>query len=125
MSAEAAVRDADVIVTATAAKDPILQGAWLKRGSVVNAVGWNTNRGRELDDAAMQNVVIVESRQGTANESGNIRESRATIFAEAGEVLAGEESIYPGVTVIFDSVGMAAEDVAAANLVWEAWSGAG
>ncbi|MDH3233732.1 MAG: ornithine cyclodeaminase family protein, partial [Alphaproteobacteria bacterium] len=104
MGVEEAVRDADVVVTATSAKEPILQGAWLKPGALVTAVGWNTNRGRELDDAAMQNLVIVESRQGTANESGNIRGSGAEIFAEAGEVLAGEKSIDPGTTVIFDSV---------------------
>ena len=125
MSAEEAVRDADVIVTATAAKDPILQGAWLKRGAVVNAVGWNTNRGRELDDVAMQNLVIVESREGAANDSGNIRGSGAPIFAELGEILAGEKAITPGVTVIYDSIGMAAEDVVAASLVWEAWNRTG
>jgi len=122
MTAEAAVGDADVVITATSAKEPILKGAWLKPGTVVVAVGWNTNNGRELDDAVMRNLVIVESRQGTANESGNIRGSGATIFAEAGEVLAGQKSIEPGATVIFDSVGMAAEDVAAASLVWEAWN---
>ena len=122
MSAEDAVRGADIVVTATSAKEPVLQGDWLDPGAFVAAVGWNGNEGRELDDAAMRNVVIVESRQGTANESGNIRGSGAQIFAEAGEVLAGDKSIEPGATVIFDSVGMAAEDVAAASLVWSAWN---
>jgi thiomorpholine-carboxylate dehydrogenase len=125
MPADAAVRDADVIVTATAAKNAILLGEWLKPGAHVNAVGWNTNTGRELDDAAMENVVIVESREGTSNESGNIRGSGAVIHAEIGEILAGKMSVEPGATTIFDSVGMAAEDTAAANLVWEARSGAG
>lgn len=122
MSAEDAVRGADIVITATSAKDPVLQGDWLDPGAFVAAVGWNSNEGRELDDAAMRNVVIVESRPGTANESGNIRGSGAEIFAEAGEILAGDKSIEPGATVIFDSVGMAAEDVAAASLVWSAWN---
>ncbi len=121
MTAEDAVRDADVIVTATASKEPILKGDWLKAGSVVAAVGWNGNDARELDDTVMQNTVIVESRDGTASESGNIRKSGAAIFAEAGEILAGDKTIDPGTTVVFDSVGMAAEDVAAASLVWDAF----
>ncbi|NKB60171.1 MAG: ornithine cyclodeaminase family protein [Alphaproteobacteria bacterium] len=125
LSAEDAVADADVVVTATAAKEPILKGAWLKQRAVVAAVGWNSNSGRELDDAAMQNVVIVESRTGTESESGNIRGSGAAIFAEAGEILAGDKTLEPGATVIFDSVGMAAEDVAAASLVWETYGRVG
>lgn len=119
MSAEDAVRGADVVVTATAAKEPILQGAWLKPGAVVAAVGWNSKDGRELDDEAMSNVVVVESRSGTEKESGNIRCARARIFAEAGEILAGNKAIQDGETVIFDSIGMAAEDVASAQLVWK------
>jgi ornithine cyclodeaminase/alanine dehydrogenase-like protein (mu-crystallin family) len=119
-SAEAAVRGADVVVTATAAKEAILAGNWLKPGAHVNAVGWNTNTGRELDDSAMGNLVIVESREGTAAESGNIRGSGATVYAEIGEVLAGVKPVDPARTTIFDSVGMAIEDVAAALLVWNA-----
>jgi len=122
MTAEDAVRGADVVVTATASKTPVLEGAWLKPGAVVAAVGWNTVDGRELDDAAMTNVVVVESRSGTSGESGNLRGSGAEIFAEAGEIISGRKTIEPGSTVIFDSVGMACEDVAAAKLVWDAYS---
>ncbi|MEM9357802.1 MAG: ornithine cyclodeaminase family protein [Pseudomonadota bacterium] len=119
MAAEDAVRDADVVVTATASKEPILQGSWLKPGAVVAAVGWNSRDGRELDDDAMRNVVIVESRSGTEKESGNIRGAQAAIFAEAGEILDGTKTIEEGATVVFDSIGMAAEDVASAELVWK------
>ncbi len=53
-TAEAAVRGADVIVTATAAVTPVLAGAWLEPGAHVNAIGWAGPNGRELDDAAMR-----------------------------------------------------------------------
>lgn len=122
LSAEQAALDADVIVTATASKTPILRGAWLKKGAIVAAVGWNSVDGRELDDEAMTNVVVVESRSGTAAESGNIRGAGAAIFAEVGEVIAGSKMIEPGNTVVFDSVGMACEDVAAGKLVWDAFN---
>src|SRR5262249_32086107 len=58
-SAEAAVRDADVVVTATNAQQPIVQGAWLKPGAHVNAVGAPRPGWRELDDDAMNRGVLV------------------------------------------------------------------
>ncbi len=119
-SAEAAVRGADVIVTATPATAPILQGAWLKPGVHVNAVGWRGADSRELDDAAMQNTVVVESREAALAECGDVRLSGTTIAAELGELLAGSKHVPPGTTTIFESVGMAVEDLAAAQLVWEA-----
>lgn len=122
MSAEEAAADADVVVTATASKTPILLGAWLKEGAVVAAVGWNSVDGRELDDAAMTNVVVVESRSGTSAESGNVRGAGADIYAEAGEIISGCKSVPPGRTAVFDSVGMACEDVAAAKLVWDSYA---
>lgn len=118
-SAEAAVRDADVIVTATAAKEPILQGAWLKPGAHVNAVGWNGADSRELDDAAMANLVFVESRAAVADQCGDVRLSGCTIAAEIGEALAAPDAAWRQQTTVFDSVGMAIEDVAAAQLVLE------
>lgn len=124
MPAETAVRDADVVVCATSARTPVLEGAWLKPGAHVNAVGWNGADARELDDAAMANLVVVESRHGTPTESGNIRGSGAAVYAEIGEILDSAERVDRDATTIFDSVGMAIEDVAAASLVWETWRSA-
>src|SRR5215467_5634014 len=65
MSAEQAVRDADVIVTVTSSRAPVLKGEWLKPGCHVNAVGACRPDWRELDDEAMkQNIVFVDSREG-------------------------------------------------------------
>ena len=61
--AEEAVRDADVVVTATNSKTPVLRGAWLKTGCHVNAIGACRPDWRELDDDAMHNVVFVDSRE--------------------------------------------------------------
>lgn len=119
MPAEAAVRDADVIVTVTSSKTPVLQGSWLKRGCHVNAVGACRFDWRELDDEAMKNVVFVDSRAGALQESGDILLSGAKIYAELGQVLAGDIPARADETTIFKSLGMAVEDISAAMLVYE------
>ena len=120
MSAADAVRGADVIVTATAATEPVLEGAWLKPGAHVNAIGWGGHTSRELDDAAMANVVVVESREAAHDQCGDVILSGAEIYAALGEILAGDKPARAEETTIFDSVGIAAEDMAAARLVYDA-----
>lgn len=117
---EAAVLDADVVVVATMAREPVLRGAWLKRGVHVNAVGAPRPTWRELDDDAMRNALIVDSREAVRQESGDVILSRAPIYAEAGELFAGTKPRPPvGESTIFKSVGLAVEDVAAAKLVYD------
>jgi thiomorpholine-carboxylate dehydrogenase len=118
-NAELAVRDADIVACTTSAKEPIVEGAWLKPGAFVTAVGWNTIDGRELDDAAMANTVIVESYDAARDQAGNVRLSGCEIFAEIGEVYSGTKTVPKGSTVIYDSVGMAIMDVAAAKLAYD------
>ena len=91
--AESAVRDADVIVTATNAREPILRGAWLKPGAHVNAVGSPRPTWRELDDDVMNSgVLVVDSREAVLKESGDVILSKAPIYAEVGEIFAGTNS---------------------------------
>jgi ornithine cyclodeaminase/alanine dehydrogenase-like protein (mu-crystallin family) len=118
MSAEEAVRGADVVVTATNSKTPVLKGSWLKPGCHVNAVGACRPDWRELDDKAMSNVVFVDSREGAMKESGDFILSRAEIYAELGEALAGKIPSRANETTIFKSLGMAVEDIGAAALVY-------
>jgi ornithine cyclodeaminase/alanine dehydrogenase-like protein (mu-crystallin family) len=118
MSAEDAVRGADVVVTGTNSKTPVLKGSWLKPGCHVNAVGACRPDWRELDDEAMANVVFVDSREGAIKESGDVILSRAKIYAELGEALAGKVPSRTSETTIFKSLGMAVEDIAAAVLVY-------
>src|SRR5437667_11479525 len=117
-SAEEAVRNADVIVTATNSKTPVLKGSWLKLGCHVNAVGACRPDWRELDDEAMSNVMFVDSREGAMKESGDVILSGAKIYAELGEALAGKVPSRANETTIFKSLGMAVEDIAAAMLVY-------
>ena len=119
MSAEEAVRGADVVVTATSSKTAVLQGSWLKPGCHVNAVGACRHDWRELDDEAMTNVVFVDSRDGAMQESGDIILSGVKIYAELGEALAGKVPSRANEITIFKSLGMAVEDIAAALLVYE------
>jgi len=118
MPAQAAVRDADVVVTVTSSKTPVLKGSWLKSGCHVNAVGACRPDWRELDDEAMANVVFVDSRQGAMKESGDVILSGAKIYAELGEALAGKVPARANETTVFKSLGMAVEDIAAALLVY-------
>ena len=122
-SAEDAVRGAQVVVTVTAATEPVLRGAWLEPGCHVNAVGAPRPDWRELDDEVMANVVFVDSREAAYAESGDVILSGAEIHAELGEALAGVKSAPAGKTTVFKSLGMAVEDVAAAMLVYRAARG--
>ena len=122
MDAESAVRGADVIVTATPAREPILEGAWLKPGSHVNAIGAPMPTWRELDDEAMNSVVVVDSREAAGQESGDIILSHARIYAEVGEIFAGSKPSPVSETTVFKSVGIAVEDIATAKLVFDAIS---
>jgi thiomorpholine-carboxylate dehydrogenase len=120
MAAEEAVRGADVIVTATNSKRPVLKGSWLKSGCHVNAVGACRPDWRELDNVAMANVVFVDSREGAMKESGDVILSGAKIYAELGDALVGKVPSRANETTIFKSLGMAVEDIAAAMVVYRA-----
>jgi len=116
-SAEDAVRGADVVVTVANVSEPILFGRWLKPGALVNAVGAVGATKRELDDAAMQGAVVVDSREAAMAESGDVLLSGATVYAELGEILAGNKSQPSAGMIVFKSLGLAVEDLAAARLV--------
>jgi len=121
MPLEEAVRGADVIVTATSSREPLLKGRWLKGGAHVNAVGACLPTWRELDDEALLgSALIVDSREAALRESGDVILSRAPIFAEAGEVFAGTRRPPATATTVFKSLGLAVEDLVSARLVYDA-----
>lgn len=126
-TAEEAARGADLICTVTAAKEPVLQGAWVSPGAHVNAVGACFAAARELDTALVAAArLFTDCRESCLNEAGDflipLREGAVTeahLLGDLGEVLVGK---LPGrlgrddVTV-FESLGIALEDLAAAHEV--------
>lgn len=127
-SAEEALRDADLIVTASTATAPIVKPEMLKPGAHINAVGSHRPDLRELDGATVARAkVVVDSRDAIMAECGDILlavEEKAIgkdhIHAEIGEVLAGKK---PGRSsaeeiTLYKSVGVAIQDVATASLVY-------
>jgi thiomorpholine-carboxylate dehydrogenase len=120
MSAKEAVRNADVVVTVTHASEPVLFGRWLKAGALVNAVGAVGATNREVDNAVMQGSVIVDSREAARVEAGDILMSGASVYAELGEIVGGTKGKPTAERVVFKSLGLAVEDLAAAKLVLDA-----
>jgi thiomorpholine-carboxylate dehydrogenase len=111
---------ADVVLTVTSSPGPVLQGRWLAPEALVLAVGATGASLRELDDEAMQSSYIVaESRSCAERESGDVRLSGSKVETEIGEILSNSSKAPTGRRIVFKSVGMAIEDLAAAKLVWQ------
>ena len=124
MTAEEVVSSADVVLTLTSSPEPVLLGRWLKKDAMVCAVGAVTPDRRELDEEAMRGAVVVESREAAMRESGDILLAEAQVTVEIGELLQGAALDRRDRPVIFKSVGIAIEDVAAAKLVYDRIAGA-
>ena len=122
-TAEAILQGADVVCTCTSAHEPILRREWLAPGTHVNAVGASLPSVRELDaETVVASRLFVDRRESTLNESGDLLLAglgEEHISAELGEVLIGS---HPGRTdadelTVFKSLGLAVEDLAAAELI--------
>ena len=128
-SAEAAVDGADIIVTATTAREPVVKREWIASGAHINAIGTFSPKAREIDSQTMKDALLfVDRRESAFNEAGDylIAASEGvinegSIAAELGEVLI---DAHPGRTsaeqiTLFKSLGLAIEDLAAAEYVFE------
>ncbi len=128
-TAHAAVRDADIICTATSSAEPILQGEWLSPGAHLNVVGASVKTAREVDTMAMEHsTLFVDRRESTLNEAGDFLIPKMEgaigddhIQAELGEILLGQ---HPGRTddseiTLFKSLGLAVEDLASAEYIYQ------
>nr|XP_020471549.1 ketimine reductase mu-crystallin [Monopterus albus] len=122
VSAEEAVRGADVIVTVTRSTEPVLFGRWVKPGAHVAAVGACRPNWRELDDGLMKEAVVyVDSREGAMSESGDVILSGAEVFAELGDVINGTKPAHREKKTVFKSLGMGVQDAVSAKLVLDQW----
>jgi ornithine cyclodeaminase len=123
----AAVAGADIVVTATTATEPVLRREWLAPGAHVNAVGAYTPTTRELDTATMaEAAVFADSRESVSSEAGDFliakREGADNpVRAELGELITGTATgrADDDELTVFESLGLAAEDLAAASFLYE------
>jgi ornithine cyclodeaminase len=123
-----AVRDADLVCTVTASREPVLRGEWLAPGAHVNAVGASLATARELDAEAVARArLFVDRRESAENEAGDyliaLREGRIGkdhIQGEIGDLLLGrvEGRRSAQEITLFKSLGLAVEDLAAVHHVW-------
>ncbi len=128
-SPEAAVRDSDVIVSATTSETPVVQGQWLAAGAHVNAIGANYEHRRELDTAAVKAAafIAVDDPEQARYEATDLMEpvkegaltwdrvrSLADVVAGSVKARASARDI-----TLFKSLGIAIEDVALAARAYE------
>ena len=127
-SAEECVRGADIVITITSAREPVLKGEWLEEGTHVNAAGGNHWMRREIDDQAVQRagLIVVDDMEQAKVECGDLLWTserglfRWSMARELGELVSGTIAGRPeeGSVTLFESQGVAIEDVAAALHVY-------
>ena len=125
---EAAVREADIVSCATLAAEPLIRGAWLKRGTHVDLVGAFTPKMREVDDRAIARArIFVDTRAAAVKEAGDLAIplrrgviTRAAVLGDLFDLCRGKVAgrKRKDEITLFKSVGTAIEDLAAAMLIW-------
>ena len=134
-SAEAAVREADIVVTITTSPKPLFEAEWLRAGTHITAAGSNSLVRREISEATLKrvDVICVDSREVALREAGDLLpllekgRSHPGRWVELGELLAGWR---PGRSnaeeiTLFESQGMGVMDIALAARVLERVRAAG
>jgi len=128
-SAEGCVRGSDIVVTTTPSRRPLVKLAWLKRGAHINAIGADAKGKEELDPAILKKAKVVVDSWEQASHSGEINVpvrngfmSRKDIHADIGQIVSGEKKgrTNQDEITVFDSTGLAIQDVAVANMIYRA-----
>jgi ornithine cyclodeaminase/alanine dehydrogenase-like protein (mu-crystallin family) len=128
-SAEEAVRGADILITSTTSKTPVVEGRWLERGAHINAIGVNYAEKRELDAEAVRrcDLIAADSVEQSKFEAGDLIQgfgddaSRWAAVRELSAIVAGK---VPGRTsrdqiTLFKSNGIAIEDIVVGGRIYE------
>ena len=123
-SNEAAVRDADIVVTATSSQQPVIDRDWFSAGTHINAIGTHSAQSREIDTATMAAAsLFTDRRESLLNEAGDYvlaaMEGAVTpesVIAEIGELIIRTKQgrTSPSEITLFKSLGLAIEDVVCA-----------
>jgi ornithine cyclodeaminase/alanine dehydrogenase-like protein (mu-crystallin family) len=119
----------DIVVTVTTSRDPVLRGEWLREGALVCAAGANRIDSRELDNAVIERAAFVccDSKEQARLEGADIAEpvEQGVLdwleVHELAEVVGGEVQgrAHDDDIVLFKSLGIAAEDIAVAKVVYD------
>ncbi len=127
-SAQDCVTGADIAITITSSRDPVLQGDWLMPGAHVNAAGGNHWMRREIDEETVtrSNLIVVDDLEQAKAECGDLMapEARGTfrwdMAHELRDLVSGKVAGRPSdqSITLFESMGVALEDIAAAQLVF-------
>ncbi len=123
-----AAADADVLITITSSREPVLKGAWIQAGTHINAAGGNSILRSEVDDEAIKraNFIAVDSKDQARLEAGELVfpiEKGLLTWERVQEVchvvngdVQGRKN--PQDITLFKSLGLAIEDVATAALIY-------
>jgi ornithine cyclodeaminase/alanine dehydrogenase-like protein (mu-crystallin family) len=121
--------DADILISATTSKEPVIFGRHLRPGTHINAIGANMPERRELDDEAVERcaVIAVDNKAQAQQEAGELIHAEAhgalswSGVTEIGEVVAGKTTGRTGndSITLFKSLGVAMEDVALASRIYQ------
>ncbi len=124
---EECISDADIIVTTTPSRKPIVQSPWVKSGVHINAIGADAAGKQELDPAIFKNAKIVVDDYRQASHSGEINVpvlkgllTPKDIYAQLGQIVCGNKKgrTSAGEITVFDSTGLAIQDLAMADLLY-------
>ncbi|HEY8743919.1 MAG TPA: ornithine cyclodeaminase family protein [Chloroflexota bacterium] len=126
--AHAVVEGADIVITITSAREPVFDGAWLAPGTHVNAAGINQAVKREIDDTTIQRAssIVVDLLEQARTECGDLiaaEQAGAFRWEQAVELASIVSGTVPGRSnrddiTLFESQGIALEDVAVGMLVY-------
>lgn len=124
------VCDCDILVTTTPSREPVVMNEWVSEGTHINAIGADAPGKEELDPKILKRAKIVVDDLPQASHSGEINVPLAKgllaekdIFGELGEVIVGKKKARTKDSdiTVFDSTGLAIQDVATADMVyWKA-----
>ncbi len=121
------IKDSDIIVTTTPSRRPLIRYGWVKKSVHINAIGADAQGKQELDYKILKKAKVVVDDLRQASHSGEINVSlrrgqfhKKDVYADIGEVVSGKKRgrVKKDEITVFDSTGLAIQDVAIANVVY-------
>jgi alanine dehydrogenase len=118
----------DIVCTVTPARGPVLKKSHVRPGTHINAIGADAEGKEELEPSVLKGAMVVVDDLRQASKSGEINVpiskglyTASEVYSTLGEIIAGHKPgrTDPNAVTIFDSTGVAIEDIAIAKLIYE------